>query len=59
MMSDLVIGNEDYYRGYQQGRADAIDECIRALDDYIEFPMTDEYVIKECMSVLEELKEQK
>lgn len=44
---------------YEQGKADAIDECIKALDDYIEFPMTDEYVIRECISVLRTLKEKK
>lgn len=30
-MGDLVIGNEDYYRGYKQGRADAIEEYRLAL----------------------------
>lgn len=39
-------------------RTDVIDECIKALDEYIEFPMTDEYAIKECIRVLEDMKEQ-
>lgn len=52
----------------KQIRKDAIDECIKALDEYSEFPMTDEYVIipmtdeyviKECIRVLGQLKEQK
>lgn len=42
-----------------EARADAINECIKALDEYIEFPMTDEYAIKECIRVLENIKEQK
>lgn len=41
----------------KQLRIDTIDECINTLDDYIKTPMTDEYVIKECIDVLKQLKE--
>lgn len=81
-MSDVVylddLVGEAYYWAEQSAwsleehdkyiREDAIDECIKALDEYSEFPMTDEYVIipmtdeyviKECIRVLGQLKEQK
>lgn len=58
MDCDLCIFQKEAKELYQQIREGAIDECIKALDEYIEFPMTDEYVIKECIRVLEKLKEQ-
>jgi len=47
----------DYDRGYQQGRADAIDECIAKIDtlEQISFGIVETDLIK---SILKKLKSQ-
>lgn len=45
-----------YRIGEEDGRSDAINECIKALEEYKQEPMTDPYEIDECIGVLNKIK---
>ena len=57
-MSDLVTGNEHYYNGYKDGKADGraetIEEVKKMMKDFVSFENVDLFV-----EALRELKEQK
>lgn len=66
--SDHYAGSCMMYEAYQQGKADAIDECLKMLDESYKFhasnasyPLYDDYCkgIEDSIMILEKLKEQK